>query len=374
MPDRILFLSYLSGIGGGETFLLNHASRLDRAEFAPHVILASEGPLLERLRQLEVSTTVLPYRKDRSAMSALAVVGSLIRTIRRNRIRLVHLNDMELGKFGAIAARLCGVPVIWTCHGWWYASPPREVFYRVMLDRVVSVSHAVQSSLTRRGILAPRQACVIHPGIDLERFAPAAPDVELAQQWELPPGRVTVAIVGRFQPIKGHDVFLDAARLVARACPEAEFLIIGGNVFGVDEDAVNHRRLLARVEADPELRSRVRFLPFQSDMARAFSVVDLLVSASDAETFGMVHVEAMACGKPVVSTDRGGPADIVADGTTGFLVPPRNPEALAKRMIELCENPELRARMGEAGRARALEHFDVERQSASYQALYRQLP
>lgn len=373
MPKRILFLSYLSGLGGGESFLITHLSRLHREKFEPHVLLASEGPLLDRLVRLNVSAEILPFQKNRSIVSALALICALVRYIIHHQIQLVHINDMEYGKFGAIAARLCGVPCVWTCHGWWYASPIREAFYRVMIDRVVSVSSAVHESLTKRGILPTNKACVIHPGIDLDKFTPSAPDRTIAQQWSLTPGHIIVAIVGRFQPIKGHEVFLEAARLVANSLPDVDFLIIGGNVFGVETDAANHASLVSRVQADPMLRQRVHFLPFQSDMSRAFSVVDILVSASDAETFGMVHVEAMACGKPVVSTDRGGPQDIVNEGITGFLVPPRNPRALAGRITSLCQNPEQRAKMGEAGRARTLELFDANHQSALYQDLYRQL-
>ncbi|MNX71027.1 putative glycosyltransferase EpsD [compost metagenome] len=376
MVKRVLFLSYLGGLGGGETFLLNHLKALDRSRFDPIVLVASTGALVERLQALDIPVITLEFRNREGLagrLHGMDLIKRLLKIIQQQKIELLHLNDIELGKYGAIAARLAAIPVLWTCHGWWYAGRLRELFYRSMIDRIVMVSTMVRERLTERRIIPPSMASVIHPGIDVADYRLRPLDHSLKAEWDLGTDNLVIAIIGRFQPIKGHTNFLAAARLVYCSVPEARFLIVGGNVFGSSEDATHQARILAEVEADPELRSRVRFVGFQPDITKVLSVVDVLVSASEAETFGMVHIEAMACERVVVSTDRGGPRDIVREGETGFLVPPSDPEALANRIVQLCREPRLRQRLGAAGRKRVEELFNTKHQVRRYEALYDEL-
>lgn len=369
MESRILFLSYLGGIGGGESFLLNHMRSLRGSRFTPMIAIASPGVLITRCLENQIPVLDLEYPGGKAfegLLSRLRFIAGLVKLIRTNNISLLHLNDMELGKYGAVAAKICRVPTVWTCHGWWYSGPLREIFYRFFVDLTVAVSHPVLESLIRRNILPPERVSVINPGVDTSKFMPQPADKDLAATLGIASNNVVVAIVGRFQPIKGHVTFLKAAREVAQRFPESVFLVVGGNVFGVSEDAEHQSEIYDMVSRDCILRNHVKFVDFQDDMPKLFSLVDVLVSASDAETFGMVHLEAMSCGCPVVSTNIGGPAEIVLEGKTGFLVPPNNYSILAEKICLLCEKSELRKSFGVLGRKRAEENFDLELQTLKY--------
>lgn len=369
MEKRVLFLSYLGGIGGGESFLLNHIRCLKESRYTSMIAIASLGALSERCHAEKIPVFKLDNPEGKAHgrfLSRMRLVVKLARIIRQNRISLLHLNDMELGKYGAIAAKICRIPVVWTCHGWWYSGPLRELFYRFFVDHTVAVSFPVLNSLVRRNILSAKRVSVINPGVDVNKFAPMQASKDLSKDLGLSLNQVVVAIVGRFQPIKGHITFLNAAREVAQKVPEAVFLVVGGNVFDVSEDHYHQAEIYNMVSSDPMLQKRVKFVDFQNDMPKLFSLVDILVSASEAESFGMVHLEAMSCGCSVISTNEGGPAEIIQHGETGYLVPPGDYSILSEKIIFLCQNSELRNRFGKAARKRAEENFAIEQQTNKY--------
>jgi glycosyltransferase involved in cell wall biosynthesis len=135
--------------------------------------------------------------------------------------------------------------------------------------------------------------------------------------------------------------------------------VAGENVFAVSRDEAYKRSILATVKGDPLLRERVSYLGFWPDAREVLAAADVMVCSSWFESLSMVALESMAMARPVVSTSVGGPAETVLDGVTGFLVPPRDGRALAEPIIRLLRDPELRASLGAAGRARVLEHFSA---------------
>lgn len=369
MGQKILFVSNLGGIGGGERFLLNHMRRLLGSGYIPMIAIGSPGTLNERCREEGIPVYRLNFDNDKSIRGRLAslnVISQIIRVIQENKISILHINDIEIGKYAAIAAKLTGIPVVWTCHGWWCSGAFRELFCRLFVDRTIAVSDYVRQAIVRRGILSREETIVIHPGIDCTNFSPRNRDMELARAFELSPDDIVIAIVGRFQRIKGHTTFLKAAHEIVRKVPGAVFLIVGENVFGVEDDEINFREIGRIVGQDPLLQKSVKFIPFQKDMPRLFSMIDILVSASESETFGMVHLEAMACGRPVVGTNVGGPVELVKDGETGYLFTPGDFSSLAEKIVLLCQKGELRKRLGEMGRKRAMKNFAIEKQTGKY--------
>src|SRR5690606_32608839 len=124
--------------------------------------------------------------------------------------------------------------------------------------------------------------------------------------------------------------------------------------------------ILQAAKANALLRKRLVYLGFRADVERVIAAADVVVCASHFEGYGVVNIEAMACGKPVVSTNRGGPAETVADGETGYLVPPGDAVALASRVIDLLHDTDLRAQMGAAGRQRVLAQFSMESNGAQF--------
>jgi glycosyltransferase involved in cell wall biosynthesis len=164
-------------------------------------------------------------------------------------------------------------------------------------------------------------------------------------------------MVAQFVAWKGHMDFLRAARLVADTYPTARFLLVGDPEWHAEPGYVESLRSLVQ---QLRLTEHVHFLGQREDMPQVYAAFDILVVASWAEPFGKVLVEAMAMGKPVVATDAGGPPEIVEDGRTGLLVPPRHPHRLAGAIQRLASDPDGAQRMGQRGRQRIQGRFGAE--------------
>jgi glycosyltransferase involved in cell wall biosynthesis len=200
---------------------------------------------------------------------------------------------------------------------------------------------------------------VIPPGIDSRRFTASASRPRRQ--------RPVIAIVGRITPLKGQHVFIEAAGNLAARYPEAEFLVAGSPLFGEQE---YERQIRERARNSPA-RDRIRFLGFVDDVPALLQKVDVVVQASTLpEGFGQVIVEAMMAGKPVISTPMGGPAEIIEDGVTGTLVPPEEPKLIAGAIEQMLTNPGLALRMGQQGRARALDLYDIRATARAVEKVY----
>jgi glycosyltransferase involved in cell wall biosynthesis len=179
--------------------------------------------------------------------------------------------------------------------------------------------------------------------------------------------RLLVGAVGELSEVKGQEDFVRAAALVARRGDiEAAFLVVG-------EDNSRGRGLRRRLEwmiADENLAGRVRLLGYVSDLVPLLAALDLYVSPSRAEAFGLATVEAMACGACVVATATDGTREIISDGETGRVVPVGDADSLAAAMIELLGDDERRRRMAERGRAGVRERFSLELMVAATEEVY----
>ncbi|MDX2162219.1 MAG: glycosyltransferase [bacterium] len=209
---------------------------------------------------------------------------------------------------------------------------------------------------------------MLPPGVDTARFRPGIDGAVVRQDAGIAPDAPLVALIARFQDVKGHDTFQAMARIVAAALPAARFIVAGENVHGASADDAYKAAILAAHQADPVLRERLVYLGFRADAERVIAAADVIVCSSHFESYGMVNLEAMASGKPVVSTRRGGPSETVVDGETGFLVEPKDAPALAARVIDLLRDPALRAQMGAAGRARVERLFSAAAMAARFSA------
>lgn len=363
---RILYLSYLTGIGGGETSLLSLVENLDRGRFYPMVLCPQTGPLVDELCRRHIEVGIAPFRNPRRYFKLFPVISvpfmlNLWQSVQSQQIALIHVNDFESGFYAGIVAKIARLPVVWTCHGWWYAAGGwKALFYRHFFTKIVAVSQAVRIRLLQSApILPPEQVEVIYPGVDVKRFHPAHRSAAIREEFDFEPHTPLVSIVGRFQEIKGHRFFLVAALKILQHQPDARFLIVGGNPFQVGEDEETERKIWAFVDSYPSLKQRVIFTGFRHDIPDIIASSDVIVCASLAESFGMIHLEAMACGTPIVSTNVGGPLETVVDGKTGFLVPPGDPLAIAEAVLRLLQDKELRETMGREGRQRVETYFSL---------------
>jgi glycosyltransferase involved in cell wall biosynthesis len=238
-----------------------------------------------------------------------------------------------------------------------------------------TVVHCVCESLRREAIalgLDPIKARVITQGVDPEVFRPAQRNGTTRGREDH--GSFRVVTVSWLRWMKGYEYALEAiAALVARGVP-VQYEIVGASPPEQSAQLGERERILHTV-ADLSLEGHVhlRGAAAAAAIVSALQCSDALLHPSVDEGLPNVLIEAMSCGVPLVATDCGGVSEALADGVHGFLVPPRDPAALAAALLKLWRSPSLRARMGEAGRATVIARFTLERQREQYLSMYREL-
>jgi glycosyltransferase involved in cell wall biosynthesis len=363
-PIDILFVTTYVGLGGGETSLLTLVEHLDNRRFRPHLLVPQDGQLAERWRAHGWPVHVMPWRGASvwfipALYARFPIVGRMTALLRARSIRAVH-SDYHSLPFIVPAAERAGAPVLWTCWGWWFHPKPWQRAFFQRPTAGFAASWAIRDGfLGHPPFMPPERLPVLPPGVDTTRFHPEIDGSAVRAEVGLAAQTPLVALIARFQDVKGHEVFQAMARLVAAELPEARFLVAGENVHGAAADDAYKARILQAARQDPLLRERLYYLGFRADTERVIAAADVVVCSSWFESYGMVNVEAMACGRPVVSTRQGGPSETVVDGETGYLVDAGDAEGLARHVLALLRDPALRRRMGAAGRARVEAHFSA---------------
>jgi len=361
---NLLFVSSYTDLGGGETALLALASHLDPARFRPHLLVPREGQLSDAWRAKGWPVHITPWRGATvyfvpAIWARLPITRRIERLIRENDIRAIH-SDYHTLPMVIPAAERVGIPPLWTCMGWWFHPKPWQRGFFRRSKATFAHSQAIKDGfLGTPPFMPPERIEVLYPGVDTERFHPGGDGLKVRFEAGIDASAPVVALVARFQDVKGHDIFQAMARQVALQIPDARFLVAGENTQSSADNAYK-THILETAQTDALLRSRLKYLGFRTDVERVLAAADVVVCSSHFEGYGMAIVEAMACGKPVVSTDRGGPAETILHGETGFLVPWGNAAGLALHVIDLLHDADLRARMGAAGRARAERYFSAQ--------------
>jgi len=325
------------------------------------VLLAAHasGELLRRAAGI-VDTLPLTVRGELD----LAAGWQLARLLRDHRPDVIHAHDPHGVAVAALACRLSAVPerpvlvasrrVDFHIRG----NALSRLKYR-QVDLFLAASDAIRRMLLEDGI-PPDAVVTVHEGIDVARIQEVRP-ASVHAAFNLLPGRV-VGNVGALVPHKGQKYLVDAAPIVLRRVPDARFLILGQGEL---------RPVLERQVAELRLGDHVVLAGFRSDVLALLKAFDVFVMSSVTEGLGTSLLDAMAAGRAIVATSAGGIPEVVEDGRTGLLVPPRDSAALADAIVRLLVDDDLRARMGRAGEARVGEQFNVDRMVdgtlASYQ-------
>ncbi len=336
----------------------------------------SEGSILPEMRALGVEVTLLPRlrREVHPGRDALALLA-LARHFSRSAPTLVHTHTSKAGLLGGLAGRLAGVPaVVYTAQGHIFAAKGavpsvtdrprlRPLFLglrrlaEACSDRVVALTPADLEEQVALG-LAPREKYAVLPnGVDPAPFRDLPTKQEARKALGLPAEAFLVVAVGRLSPEKGQDVLLEALAAVPDRAVQG--VLVG--------DGPMRPALEARA-ARPDLAGRVHFLGLRTDVPRCLASADLFVLPSRYEAQGMVVVEAMMAGLPIVASRVGGVPGILEDGVTALLVPPADPSALAAALGR--RTPPA---MAACARRQALDTLTVDAMVDGYLRLYRQL-
>jgi glycosyltransferase involved in cell wall biosynthesis len=249
---------------------------------------------------------------------------------------------------------------------------PLHRFLYGRLQGTFAISNYIKGSVLNTCPVPEAEVHVLHPGISLEIFDPSLYSrAEVRAELGIPQKAVLVGMSGRMSPGKGHEEFLLAARkLIESSDLDVRFMVIGSASHGEESYEWKVRSLAQDLQID----GLTEFTGFRRDVARLLSSLDILVFPSHEESFGLTVVEAMAMRLPVVASGNAGVLDIVVDGETGILVPPKDHELLADGISKLAHDPQMQERYGNAGRKRAEEFFSIQSVVERLESFYESRP
>lgn len=378
---RILFVNSTSEVGGADIDLLQICSNLDRSRFEPIVVLPGPSSIAQEFEAVGVEVifirlgvvkrTVNPIGFLLFVIYSFSSILALIKIAKNRHIDLIHINSIVLPA-AAIASRLAGVPCVWHIR----EIVTRPVWARLGLvaivsllaHRVIAISNAVKRMFPR---WMARRIVVIHHGVDLQAFDSTLNCSRLRLELGIPDTAFLVGFVGRIAPLKGVDYLIQAVNQLCRRKLDVYLLIVGPTF----QEYQTYTERLVELASSLERRHRVRMLPSRRDIPYVLSALDVLVLPSiRPEGFGLVLIEAMAMGKPVVGTALGGIPEVIdGEPPVGFVVPPRDADALATALNRLASNRQLSREMGHCARARVEREFDIRIVVQEIQKVYQEL-
>jgi len=378
---RVLRLFSRLNIGGPAIHVILTTAGLDPKRYDSLLVVGREedreGNFLNLAEAKGIPLRIIPtFGRRIDPLRDLITLVSLFRLMRRERPDIVHTHTAKAGALGRVAARLAGVPVVvHTFHGSvfdGYFGPSVARFFqwieRILAlgtDTIVAVSERVAADLAERKI-APRKKIEVVPlGLELGRFQ----DVqqrrgELRRELGVPPRARLVGSVGRLVAIKDLGTLLRSMVQLSATQPDAILLVVGD---GPDRPALE-------MEAERlGLGSRARFLGFRDDLERIYADLDVAVNCSLNEGTPVALIEAMASGVPVLATAVGGTPDLLDEGRLGRLVPPGDPNALARALAESLSGGDDSAQKAALARRSVLQRFSLDRLLGDLDRLYLRL-
>jgi len=350
-------------IGGMETVIANIARNIDQDVFRLIVIcLKKIGSIGHELQ--EEGFKVIQIKRMAKKISFL-YPKRLVDTLRHEKVDIVHSHSGCWHK-AAIAGKYSRVKgIIYTEHG--RLVPDNNSV--IMLDRIVSrltdyivpVSLDLSEYLKEIVRLDHGKIHRIENGINTEYYSPNDKDKKLLKELKISEETFVIGNIARLAPVKDHFTLVKAFAIARKSHPNMRLLIVGDGP---------KRSKLEKLISEMNLSQEVMLLGFRRDIKELLSILDVFVLSSISEGTSITILEAMASGKPVIATNVGGNSRIVIDGKTGFLVPPKQPVLLARKISELIENPKIAKKMGLHGRKVVQTNFSVERMTKKYVSLY----
>lgn len=356
---RVLQVSSARAFGGGERHFADLARGLHERGHELLAVLREDSPLRARLNFLpEQNFYTLSLRNSLDLGSAL----KLARIARERKVDVIHAHIARDYVPAAFAARLVAARLVITRHVLF----PLSRAHRLALSnvaRVIAVSEPVARALRSQEIFDEEKIRVVENSVDLARFERGRADAERDAADRL----FRVGIVGELSKVKGQEDFLRAAALVAEELGDSvEFLIVGED----NSRGGEYRARVERVVDELRLTKRVHLLGRVEDASSIVVKLDVLVSASRSEAFGMAMAEALVCGVPVVATATEGARTLIEDGVNGLLVPVGDVSALAAAVSSLLTDEECRLALGARARRSARARFSPERMVEATERIY----
>lgn len=364
---RILQISSAKTFGGGERHFVDLCRGLTEQNHNVSVTVRADAVWLERLSFLPPEKIFyLPLRNSLDVFSA----RKLNDLIRRMRIQIAHAHLARDYPVAALAVRKTEAKIVLTRHLLF----PVNSLHKFILPKdaaFIAVSKAVRQTLLDQRILPPDQIHLIYNGIDTKHFQTVSETIDrkkLRSELNIPEDAKIVGIAGEITEHKGQTDFVRAAE-VLKDFPDTHFLIVGRDSSAHGE---NHKRLESLI-AELGLQNKIHLSGFRADIAPFYAVLDVFVSASRVEPFGLVIAEAMACACAIVATATDGAKEIINDGESGKLVEIENPAAMARAISEFLGDAKMREQFGKDAQTKVRERFGLERMIRETEQTYQKV-
>jgi len=360
---KILQISSAASFGGGERYVADLANSLLARGHDVYAVLRPQSPLIAHLKLDRERIKTLPLRNSLDVPSA----HELARFVAQQRIEIVHAHMARDYSLAAYAARRNRhAKFIVTRHVLFQMNRlHRHTLARA--HRVIAVSHAVARELTAQRIVGDGRLAVVPNGVDVDRFAITFDRAKFLQSIGVPANVPLVGSIGELRTLKRHDDFIRAAARVVSQFPETHFVLAGVDT-SHSSDVHKH---LEQLVVETGLKERFRFLGWVEEAEKLLSAIDVFVSASETESFGLAIAEAMAAGTAVVATATEGAREVIDDQETGLLVPIGDVGRIAESIALLLSDGERRRQIATCAREAVNTRFSLTRMVDQIEQIYR---
>jgi glycosyltransferase involved in cell wall biosynthesis len=380
---RILYLNPTSEVGGAERSLLELLEHLDRKQYYPIVCFPSEGKLAGKLSGMGIEMKMIPLHEEISQLSRqngnrcllrllstprhlLPTITKAANFVRSKHIDLIVTNGIKCHIIGSMVSSMTGAKLIWHVRDFMETGLARFLLTsmgRLFPDRIITNSDAVGSIFVSGG-----RTETVYNGVDLAQFNSELDGKRVRSEFKVGKHTKLIGAIGHFAPLKGYEELLCAVREVVGAGFNVKLALVGECIY---PHSKGYKEKLLSLVDSTGMKDKVIFTGFREDIPELLASFDLFVLPSRSEGFGRVNLEAMAMGKPVISTNVGGIPEVVIDGVTGILVPPGNSNVISRAIVKLLDDPHMREIMGREGRKRVEERFTLQGHVQRIQEIYR---
>ena len=368
------------GYGGAETGCYDIAHYLPENNCGSYIV-TSGGELLKFIDKKKVKIIKLPVHSKNPLIIFINFLA-LIFIILINNISIVHARSRAPAWSCLIAAKITGRKFVTTFHGTYNFNSKIKKFYNSVMvrsDLIIAGSNFIFSHIKEnytKYLNAKKKLLVIFRGINVDYFDPTtkldSDEKKLLKKWEIEKDKKIILLPGRLTGWKGQEVFIEAINLVNIELGYEAFYAV---ILGSDQGRDLYKKKLIRLTEQYRLINQVKFIDHCKDMALAYKVSDIVVSASiEPEAFGRVAVEAQSMEKPIIASNIGGSNETVIDEKTGFLFQSNNAKSLSQKILKILSMDEASLNsIGREGRKNIIQKFNVEKMCFSTYSEYKRI-
>ena len=364
---RILLITTHLNIGGISTYVVSLAKALkDKGEEV--FVASSGGVLVSELTHEGISHIKINIRtKSELSPKTFRAIFEISRLVRKLDIDIIHSHTRVTQIVGFFVSRFRRIGFVTTCHGFFRRNLGRRIL-PAWGDRVIAISEAVEDYLIKDFGVKRDKIALVYNGIDVKKFLKDFSDKEkdeLKDSFGIRKDHSVIGTIARFTPDKGHDVLLYALFDILKQKPNVQCVFVGDG---------KERYKIQDIVERLGLSENVIFVKSQINTVSVLATIDVFMfTPRRKEGLGLVLLEAMAAGRPVVATNVGGVGTIVQDGINGFLVSPSKPELLVEPTIRLLKDKELYKKMSQAGRECVVQKFSINGMADKVDRLYKEI-